>query len=368
LRGAADDNPISKPRSRAASDASADNTARQASAEQPIPQVRGKAGEAEILAAYELTQSASEEEQFTEIIARLQSGLERGVGSKMAAYARQLKAWSHNKRGETRAAADLTEEALDDFETAVSLDRDNWRAINNRGVTRAVLGDAAGAITDFSRVLQLNPSFASAYFNRAEMRYERHDFAGAIDDYTNAVKLTPRDVAAFNSRGHAFYRLGRQAQAMADYDRTLQIDPGYAAALVNRGDLHADMGDFAAAAEDYRSAISAKPNFGRAYQSAAWLMATCPDERFRETELGVEIAQKAITLDGTGDFRYLETLSAAQANAGEFELAAETLADAMQTAPANVAQVYRARIAKFQAGQPHREPAKRMAATTSARR
>jgi tetratricopeptide (TPR) repeat protein len=286
----------------------------------------------------------------------------------MAEYGRTLTAWAHNKRGELRAAADLPEDALDDFETAVSLDHNNWRAINNRGVSRAVLGDAAGAIADFSRVLELNPRFASAYFNRAEMRYERRDFAGAIDDYTRSLKSAPRDAAAFNSRGHAFYRLGRHEQAMADYNRALQIDPGNAAALVNRGDLHADMGDFAAAAEDYRSAISAQPEFGRAYQSAAWLMATCPDERFRDAPLGIEIAQKAIELDGTGDYRYLETLSAAQANAGEFEMAAETLADAMQFAPAAVAEVYRQRIGKFQAGHPHREPAKKVAAMPPIRR
>jgi tetratricopeptide (TPR) repeat protein len=341
---------------------------RQASAERAIPDASGDAGESEILAAYALTKTATEEAEFTEIIERLQLGVEQGVSKKMAEYGRTLTAWAHNKRGELRAAADLSEDALDDFETAVSLDHNNWRAINNRGVSRAVLGDAAGAIADFSRVLELNPRFASAYFNRAEMRYERRDFAGAIDDYTRSLKITPRDAAAFNSRGHAFYRLGRQEQAMADYNKALQIDPGNAAALVNRGDLNADMGDFGAAAEDYRSAISAKPEFGRAYQSAAWLMATCPDERFRDATLGIEIAQKAIELDGTGDYRYLETLSAAQANAGEFEMAAETLADAMQFAPAAVAEVYRQRIGKFQAGHPHREPAKKVAAAPPVRR
>jgi tetratricopeptide (TPR) repeat protein len=341
---------------------------RKASAEQPIPAAAGDAGEAEILAAYALTKTAREEAEFTEMIERLKAGVELGVSKKMAEYGRTLTAWAHNKRGELRAAADLPEDALDDFETAVSLDHNNWRAINNRGVSRAVLGDAAGAIADFSRVLELNPRFASAYFNRAEMRYERRDFAGAIDDYTRSLKSAPRDAAAFNSRGHAFYRLGRHEQAMADYNRALQIDPGNAAALVNRGDLHADMGDFAAAAEDYRSAISAQPEFGRAYQSAAWLMATCPDERFRDAPLGIEIAQKAIELDGTGDYRYLETLSAAQANAGEFEMAAETLADAMQFAPAAVAEVYRQRIGKFQAGHPHREPAKKVAAMPPIRR
>ena len=52
---------------------------------------------------------------------------------------------------------------------------------------------------------------------------------------------------------------------------------------------------------NYRQAIKLSPKLGRAYRGVAWLMATCPEERFRNAELAVASARQALALDGNGD-------------------------------------------------------------------
>ena len=96
------------------------------------------------------------------------------------------------------------------------------------------------------------------------------------------------------------------------------------------------------------------------YQSSAWLRATCPNAQFRNTEVALRNAQKAIDMDGESDHRYLETLAAAQANAGQFEDAKATQARAIEAAKgASVSQAasnrMQERLTFYQSNRPYRD-------------
>jgi tetratricopeptide (TPR) repeat protein len=84
-------------------------------------------------------------------------------------------------------------------------------------------------------------------------------------------------------------------------------------------------------------------------------MATCPDEKYRNDELALESAKRAIQLDGDGDWLYLDALAAAQANAGEFDEARQTLGKAIQIAPEKIATTLRQRLKLYVSGKPYRE-------------
>jgi len=290
-----------------------------------------------VFEAYQKTRTASNEAGFTEVLDLCQRALDEGAKGESAAYARRLMGWAYNRRGEARAARGKEDDALADFNQAVEHDPQHWRAVHNRGVSYATAGKHEEAMRDFDRTLELNQSYPNAWFNRGELRYEQGDYVGAISDYDRALELAPEDTAAYNSRGHAYYRTNRFREALADYGQAVRFDPANGAALTNRGDAHADMGNFGAAARDYREAIRVSPKLGRAYQSAAWLMATCPQSQFRNARLALDAAEKAIEIDGDGDYRYLETLAAAQAAAGEFEDAVKTQERAIELAPHDAA-------------------------------
>ena len=92
----------------------------------------------------------------------------------------------------------------------------------------------------------------------------------------------------------------------------------------------------------------------QAYSSSAWLLATCPDNSVRNPELAIERAKQAIELSGKDDAVGLDTLAAAQASAGEFDLAAESVARALELAPADERNVYQERLELYQNGTAYR--------------
>jgi tetratricopeptide (TPR) repeat protein len=305
--------------------------------------------------AYKKSQAATTADAFAEVIALCDEGLQKGAQGESAAYAKKLSGWAHYKRGLKSSEAGNEREAIQDFDVAINLDPGLWRAMHNRAISKANLGDKKGAMTDFDRTVRINPNYANAWFNRAMLKYDLDDFMGAVQDYSQAINLQPRDAEFYNNRGHALYRMGQLRDALRDYDRAVQMDPENTEALLNRGDAYREQGMFGPAASDYRDAVRLNPKFGRAYQCTAWLMATCPDQRFRDADRGVAAAQKAIELDGDKDYRYLDTLAAAQANAGQFDDAKATIERAIKKAPPKVASQLTQRQSLYGNGQAYRE-------------
>jgi tetratricopeptide (TPR) repeat protein len=304
--------------------------------------------------AYAKSKQASTDTDYTEIIDLCGRAADAGLRTIHKQYAKQLTSWAYNRRGEARVAERRDKEALADFEAAAELNPDSWRAIHNRGVSYAALGRSTGALADFDRTIELHPKYANAYFNRGEVLATQGRFEEAIRDYQAAIDLGPADAAMFNSLGHAYYQSERIGDALREYGRALELEPGYAQALVNRGDAYKSVSRYGEAAADYRAAIEADPQMGRAYQAAAWLMATCPDRNYRNEQLAIEAAQKAVALDGP-DSRNLETLAAAQASAALFDQAKETQEKAIALVPRDELVAAEKRMALYQRDLAYRE-------------
>lgn len=322
-----------------------------------------------LTAAYEKTQSAETIDDFAAIIEMCERALAGKLPEPNAAYAHQLAAWAYNRRGEKfaedaaalvekgedRKANELDAMALADFEESLQHDGKKWKSLHNRGVSLGLHGKYDQALKDFDQVVELKPDFASAWYNRAEVRATIGRYEEAVADYTKGLELTPGDLGMLIGRGTARYRLKKYEESLADFQAVLQSDATNAAALSGRADAHAAVGNWEQAAEEYRLAVEKNENLGRAYRGAAWLMATCPDEKYRNEELALESAKRAIQLDGDGDWLYLDVLAAAQANAKHFDEARETLAKAIQIAPDKIAEPLRQRLNLYVSGKPYRE-------------
>lgn len=327
---------------------------------------------AKVLAdAYQRTKNATASDEFGDIIETCERALSVDPPEQTRQYARQLAAWAYNRRGELyaqeaskvynkgahRRANELDALALDDFQAAIGHDATKWKAIQNRGVSLALHGKLEEAIADFDLVLKLQPEYQNAWFNRAELRFETGEYAVAISDYNQALQRRPDDIAAMLGRGESRLKLGQPQEAKADFELALRYSPTEALALAGRGDAHTALRDWNRAGEDYREAIRFNPRLGRAYRGAAWLLATCPDERYRRADLAVQTAEKAIELGGDSDWTYLDTLAAAQASAGQYDEAAQTIAKAIQIAPENLIETLKSRLDLYAEEQPFRLPA-----------
>lgn len=260
-----------------------------------------------------------------------------------------------SQRGEAAASQELDAKAMEDFNAALGLDPKRWKSYHHRGVCFALTGQFDKALKDFTRTVELRPDYPNAWFNRGEVHYEMGEYALAVKDYDEAIRLQPDDAAMYTSRGHAFFQMRRFPQALRDYHKAVELAPESSECYVHRGDAHRSLGQWEQAADDFRQAITRNREYGRAYQSAAWLMATCPDPRFRNAELAVRSARKALELDAREDYIYLDTLAAALASDGQFQAAEEVLRRAIQAAPQENAVTLQQRLQLYQNRQPYRQ-------------
>ncbi len=324
-----------------------------------------------IAEAYRQTKEDKTVGQLTTIIDLCQQALKADATENQVKYLSQLLGWSHNKRGEAiveqslaalqaddrSQAIALDAEALADFEKSVEYDAKRWKSVHNRGVGYALIDQFVKAIEDFNAVIKLKPDYVNAWFNRAEIRYELDQLDLAIEDYTEVIRQLPDDFGAYTGRGHANLQAGRIRVALNDYEHAAELKPSSADALVNRGRARHQLGMWELAAEDFREAIERDVKSAPAYQAAAWLMATCPDSRYRNQKLGLHAAERAVELAAADAVtaKHLDTLAAALANAGQFEKARGRLKQAMKRATAEEAIELQQRLARYEAGEPYRE-------------
>ena len=324
----------------------------------------------------EKAESAKTVGDFTELIQQIQrvgDGENRAVKDK---YCRETLAWAMNRRGEIylkhatdQLAAGNEEEskrldrlAMADFDASANRDPQKWKAFHNRGTSYAVAGRRKEAIQDFSRVIELNPDYANAWHNRAEIHFDSGEYAKAIRDYTESLNRDSENRTALLKRGQSKLKLGKARAAIDDFDQLIKLDEQQASVYVERGEAKRALGEWEGAASDFRKAIQLDQKLAYAYQRAAWLMATCPEERIRNAPLAIQAARQAIELGEETDFRNHDVLAAALANDGKFAEAGAEVQRAMDAAPEEARENLKVRQELYQREMPYREKVQTLAA------
>ncbi len=134
-------------------------------------------------------------------------------------------------KGLLLAQMDKSDSALVSFDRVLALDPKHIDALNNRGAMRYRKGDSAGAIADFTRVLELNPRYRDAYLNRAIAYAERKEFEKSVADRRKGIDLDPANAEnyeEYNLLGAALQRLGRHPEAITAFDRAIGSAPANA--------------------------------------------------------------------------------------------------------------------------------------------
>lgn len=298
---------------------------------------------------------------------------ERALGERLVEkdkkYANQLVSWAYNRRGEfyaeqaaeqaqlkdTRRANEYDELAQAEFEESIKHDPKSWKPLHNRGVSHALHGRLDEALEDFNRVLALNSDYANAWFNRAEVLAEQGRFAEAADDYEHAIERNPKDLLSLKGRASCNVELQRLEKALADFNRIVELEPGNADIRCSRGDVHQSLGRWDAAAAEYEQCIKLFPKHAASYRGAAWLMATCPNEQFRDAELAIRTAEKAKELSGKKSHAALDVLAAAHASAARYDLAVDEEKAAIELSTEPWKELYEERLKLYLRGRPFRQ-------------
>lgn len=126
-------------------------------------------------------------------------------------------------------------EAVEDFNSVITLDPTYALPYAYRGHCKVKLGNYGGAIEDFNKAVELRPGFDAAYVDRGYAKSLAGDLEGATDDFTKAIKISPHYAQAYASRGQVSLRLKNYQAAIEDFDFVIHYAPTYATAYLNRG-------------------------------------------------------------------------------------------------------------------------------------
>jgi tetratricopeptide (TPR) repeat protein len=222
-------------------------------------------------------------------------------------------------------------------------------------------GTYANAETLWQTTLRKNPDCALAAVDLGQCYFlqdHRVDDAIALD--RRAIQLDPGFYEAWNNLGVCLAYQGLTDQAMSSFRQALKINPGYENSTVVLAALLNQTNNYAAAIGVYQDALKSNPDLVWARDDLAWLLATCPDARFRDGHRAVNLAEHACQLTHYEEPAPVRTLSAAYAEAGQFSNAVDSasLAEQLFAKQGNTPQALTSMkmLSLFQAGQPYREP------------
>ena len=237
------------------------------------------------------------------------------------------------QRGSKREDAKQFKEAIADYEKAARLDPGWFDAHFTLSSLHAELKDYRAAIDALTKSLKARPRDYSALFNSGLYHEYLRDYDNAIAYYTRA-SADDADFFHFggstdDARAHAYHYRGRvyqwykndNAKAAADFTEALRLDPDIRMVRYRRARAYHDLKDYAKANADFAAARDLDPDYQNLLSAWAWQLATCPDAKYRDGQLALQLAKKA---------RDMDTLSAAYAESGEFDNAVSSQKRAIQ--------------------------------------
>jgi tetratricopeptide (TPR) repeat protein len=181
----------------------------------------------------------------------------------------------------------------------------------------------AEAVGYFDKFLKANPLDYYSHNYRAwalKLQGKRED---ALKGFGENIKLAPTASYGLSNRGLTFAELGKYDEALKDLTAAVEKrGDGWVTAQANIGFVYELKGDFETAIVEYKKATDLGSVL--AQNNLAWVLATCPDAKFRNGAEAVKVAKAICEATENLEGMYLDTLAAAHAETGKFDDAVKT--------------------------------------------
>ena len=237
-------------------------------------------------------------------------------------------------------------------------DQDAAQRYMSDGISYVSKGSIDKAIASFSRALELDPENPFIYNFRGDAYLQKGQIEEAFSDFNRAIDLYSNNEFAYSGRGNAYMRKGQIDEAISDYNKAIALAPENVITYSYRGMAYARKGDIEGAISDFTRVLDLNPEDGTVLNNLAWILATCPDEKYRDGEKAIEYAEKLLNLKYTPES--LDTLAAAYAEAGRFEDAVKSQKTAvyflkLAGASKDLLDIFIEHLDSYEANKPWRE-------------
>ena len=135
----------------------------------------------------------------------------------------------------------------------------------------------------------------------------------------------------------------------------IELRPDLAAAYFRRSNFATKSGNYEQALRDLARLIELSPQDVRVYNNLAFLLATCPEPKYRDGQQALRYARRACELSEWNNWGTLDSLAEAYAEDGQFTEASKWQSKSIELVPASAKADLRSRLELYQAGKPYRE-------------
>lgn len=221
----------------------------------------------------------------------------------------------------------------------------------------------AGALLIFALSLipfySANTFTTNSHVNLGNLAAKAGDHQKAVGHYEDALAQNQNLFSARVGLGNALINLGRTDEAIPHLQQAIERNPNNAEAQSQYGLARLMGGDARTAVTAFRKAVELDDTNLLVLNNLAWVLATSTDDSLRNGPEALRLAERANQLSGGEDAGYLDTLAAAQAEAGLFEdavvTAEKSLTAAKRAGDAAKQQRVVTRLNRYRNGQPHRQ-------------
>jgi len=224
------------------------------------------------------------------------------------------------------------DKAIEQYLDALRIKPGQANVHNNLGNAYQITGNFEESISHYRKALEITPDNAFTYFNLG-VSYQSQDMPDeAIVSYEKAIQLQPDDPNAHYSLANVLRLLGRREEAIPHFREVTRLAPTFVEAQTGLAMLLAQRGDHEEAIDHFERALALRPDDLPALNGLAWVLMDTGNKQLSDPERAVTLARKACELTGNKHPAVLNTMAAAYASVGKFDMAIETAQRAIDLA------------------------------------
>jgi tetratricopeptide (TPR) repeat protein len=226
--------------------------------------------------------------------------------------------------------------------------------------TRKYLTYWSDAVTLYKRMLVLAPRMVLLNNDLGVALLSQGKLDEAADQFRQVLEVAPRHVRAHVNLGNVLLKHEKFEESISHYHQALKTKPDFTPAHYHLAVTLMRTGQLDEALKHFREAIRLTPKPPWYFlHGMAWILAAHPDPEIRDANEAIQLAKraKALTFTERDDMRVLDTLAAAYAATGRFDLAVSTVQKALAltspTAQDAITKQIRERLELYKQGKPY---------------
>ncbi len=249
--------------------------------------------------------------------------------------------------------------AIDIFRLTLAMAPDDPEVHNNLAVALSEDGQLGAAAEHLATALQIEPKHDGAQYNLGRVLERQGRTAEATAAYRASVEINPVNAPAHEALASLLERSGRLDEAVSHWRAAVDFGRHLPEPTLHLAVILARQGRFGEAVPLLHQGRRRAPNDVQLLTALVTILASCPEERYRDGPQAVLLALRLVSILGPEHVPSLILLAAAQAEAGDFAAALGTsnrsLALTQSAGRTDLVAKIRSRSQLYRAGRPYHQ-------------